>query len=757
MYEIDVIGNEIIIKGGKTVKLPIKNLRLNDGKQLGNDGNKDTFIIDQQKVNYLDSVKDGTNANILKDLSIYPEAENEGYPTFPSDLKQIEKRMLESVKSYLNHTTWTKVKKGSLLSNPKEYNHCLWESGLGYETFLKNPNDVITIKTFGSFIDPLEKQNAKEVWPSNNSELVLTSSFLKLMGFGENSRIQAKTKGSTNFEYELKIGCGSSCNTGLGCIVTHNETHNYFKGNKFKNALTKGTGSINTQDKIKFIVIKEWGDKIQVLIYLMYYHLKSQDITVIMITCDMVVFMLCINLEIPCIYTGAYETPSNAKLLDDKKTSFYSILEFSPSKTPYADIVKRYNKINKDILKENEDFINLMKKLVNKPNTPIEIQGNKRVFKDVFYIAILKDLEDIQNEFKKSYSSINPPKKNTPDKKDEIPEIQKKIDDMKQNYTIEPMIRCKSKNGNLTIIMSKSYTSLKTKTDKPNIRKLLIKLGFDTKNINKIEKQSFYEIANKHFTFSSTTGGTSSNSRKRSRSRSESKSRNGNGSGSGSGSRKSRRSSRSSGNMDDSITILTDEEIDEFPQFYNEPILYSQDSYTQPDSSGFGDLLINENIDINAMFNATFSESFNKIYKSVIKYHKTNTFAYYASNDEDVFYDTLYSAVLYYSYLINGMTYNITPEFLKNILVKVLLFADDNIKIIKPAKLNVHKTIKNNKEEFFEKKIKAKRDLNFIRDYFNKKNVSRKNKTRLQEHERKQKRQGENPNLDWFYGKKTGV
>ena len=171
MYKAAVNGTNIEITSDLTVKktIPITSLYLNDGKHPVT---LEEFEIDQQKINYLDSIKDGTNVPTMQQLNIYPGA-GPSYPTFPGDLNNYKEKIDEVRASYLERTTWLKVKKGSVLDPPKKYSQCLWESGLGFDVFLDDPKNVETVKTFGSYIDPLEKQNAKIVWPERGGTVIL--------------------------------------------------------------------------------------------------------------------------------------------------------------------------------------------------------------------------------------------------------------------------------------------------------------------------------------------------------------------------------------------------------------------------------------------------------------------------------------------------------------------------------------------------------------------------------------------------------
>ena len=504
-FTADVVNNEIIINSsyGIPKKIPIDSLYLNNGTNVGT--NVDEFEKDQQKVNYLDSIKDGTNVITMQGLNIYPLAGSDMYPTFPNDLKSYETAIIKARSSYLKHTAWLKVKKGSVLDPGKNYSKCLWESGLGYNVFLNNPNDVDTVKTFGSYIDPLEKQSAKSVWPQIGSTITLTPMFMKMMGFGDQSYVTSRTVTNSTFNYTMNVGCGQDCGVSQNsCIIRHDASQIdpnlvYFAGNNQKKQFLKTSAS--TSEKVKTIVVKEWGDKIQVLIYLVYYHCLANTQTIVMTTCDMVVFMLCLNLSIPCIYTGAYNPPGSNQ---DPNKKYYSILEFAPSDTPFTDARNRLiSKIN-SIIAENESFMTAISNLTTDAgaNTRISVGDNMLTFKKEFYILILEDLVTIHSGLQiygqqliTSYNQYNEGNGSRM-----IPEIEFQIKFIQSTYIIVPFLKQKKgmtgASNILTILMTKSYTATKpVNNSKPSIKTYFTTNGMDESRAEKESKKSFYEIA----------------------------------------------------------------------------------------------------------------------------------------------------------------------------------------------------------------------------------------------------------------------
>ena len=81
-----------------------------------------------------------------------------------------------------------------------------------------------------------------------------------------------------------------------------------------------------------------------------------------MITCDKVVYTLCLMLGVKCIFTGGIEVNGIKN---------YSIRIFEPSANPKADAIERFEKSKEEIIKENESFINIINLLKKNPNQPI--------------------------------------------------------------------------------------------------------------------------------------------------------------------------------------------------------------------------------------------------------------------------------------------------------------------------------------------------------------------------------------------------
>ena len=504
-YIFDVVGDSLIIKGfGKDIPIKIEDVLLlnsilkefiplkipNRPSGLGADSNlrwsnidnfkkQELIEIIQQIINYLDTLKDSDKKyeGTLQGLALYPlENKNVAFPKYKAHLDFFEQEFLEARINQLSFTSWLKINKGDELfeKEKKDYGKVFWESGLGEDKFVKKGYDKII--TFGSFIDPLSKTDGKS-WPENGKSIEITEKVMKLFGFGE-SKIYAKTIGN-KYEYNVKIGCGIN-----NPYFIEKDIEKYSKGNAVKNSiLEKSSDKLKksgiTGEKIKLFMIKEWGDKLQVLIYFMYYHSNKGE-KPIMITCDLVVFVLCLTIKIPCIYTGAQPFDILKKKYPNFKIPTercYSILEYKPSETPLEDALYRFKQKMEILMKSNKQFINAIKSLTKQNYTTLEISGDRPIdIKREFFSGILKDIEKIQikfetiqnsfidnAEYKTTQSVRNTRNKNK--KNENIDEyikiIDNKIIELEKDFRLIPFIKQPRKNDktlSLNVSLKGYYT-----------------------------------------------------------------------------------------------------------------------------------------------------------------------------------------------------------------------------------------------------------------------------------------------------------
>ena len=503
-YTLDFVEDNIVIHDGNG-NFDTFNLNTLNPIVSGTTYNStDQLITDQQKWNFLDAIKDGINKYLLTALKIYPKAADiYNTPNSMDTLHAYENELLRRFSPNLVRRTWTKTKEKSKMNYVRLHSY-LWESGLGYKTFIEiigEPAETSTnsIITFGSYIDPLSKPGT--VWPPVNDTIILTSSLMKHTGFGESS-IRARTIYGGGFDYMMNINCGEGCTEPNSCNVEYNgqggqrsdPNHRLFAGNNEKNRMLKEQLA-NTALKTKTTVMKGWGDKIQVLIYFMYYHnQKKLGRDTRMITADMVVYSLCITLNIPCIYTGLYDRPVTIPTHDLAigSSSLYSIVEFNPGTR--EEIVKQtyLNKMQK-VYAENEETIASMRQLLEYPDTPIYIQGMAETFPSIFYEDVIEDMLSINNNLHQRFVQV---RSNQQIIEILVNNIDKEIALIDLNFLIIPII--KQRGGKLIMLLGKSYLLDKI-PNKPAVQRRNI--------INFSNNDTFYRIGREYKRLAIRTGG----------------------------------------------------------------------------------------------------------------------------------------------------------------------------------------------------------------------------------------------------------
>mgnify|MGYP000176613634 CR=1 FL=1 len=431
----------------------------------GNNANVGDFITmktEQQMLNYLDSIKDGANANTLQSLQIYPLVPFADPPTYPGVLKQIEDTIERAYSESISNITWTKMKKKQELNSPLPINNIFRDCGLAATVFIQPKFNLFN--TFAQYIDPATRGPPTAVWPDKNQSITFTENFMELFGL-ENSSLSSTTKNTNNFAYNIKSNGESFSYFGSG----NDPNLPYFSGNTNKNSMLKKS-STPTDEKKALISLKEWGDKMQVLFLFVWKHVNpGQSYT--MITCDKVVYTLCLMLQVKCVFTGAIE---------DKGIKKYSIQIFEPSENPIKDAIERFNKTKTEINADNNSFINIIKWLTENPDQPIYIDGvnDPLTFKQGFYDNILKDLQDIQEQLK-SVPVLN---ETTPNL--DVFGIESNKKKLKETYLFIPFI--KLNKGKLKITRTTKYT--KTQIEKPSFETQIEKPSFDN------NKKAFYYI-----------------------------------------------------------------------------------------------------------------------------------------------------------------------------------------------------------------------------------------------------------------------
>jgi hypothetical protein len=426
--------NNITITGGKTIDITQFRSIVNPIKSV----NYTSMKTEQQILNYLDSIKDGTNAAILQQLNMYPLSwQNGNIPSFPNDLHMYEDNIKSVLQPYITNITWTKLHKKQALNPPLPIKNIFRDCGIGADVFIA-PGFTL-FSTIATYIDPALRSAPDEVWPSAKNSISFTKDFMDLFGF-EDSSLTSKTVNKNRFNYDIITNGIHYNNNG----ITPDQNLNLFSGNTNKKKSLKGSGTPK-QEKMALISLKEWGDKMQVIMLFIWANMNAnKDKTYTMITCDKVVYTLCLLLSVRCIFTGQITEGTSRK---------YSIEIYEPSEDPVKDAIKRCNQTIKDIITENESFISMIKLLQQNPKQSIYIDGltDPITIKKQFYTNVYEDISIIQSNLKRIPKLTRVGIVST-----DIPTIEGYTKQIQQKYLLIHFI--KKIRGNIKLLRSTNYT-----------------------------------------------------------------------------------------------------------------------------------------------------------------------------------------------------------------------------------------------------------------------------------------------------------
>jgi hypothetical protein len=402
------------------------------------------FVVEQQTINFLDTVKDGGGSRPfminLNQLEMYgkhvPLSHLGG---ISSALTNLEEATFEhaTIKPYFYDRSWTKgQKKNNKLNPPLPFKNIFYDVGLAPESYIVKPFDIIN--TFGKYMDPSKAgDSSTKYWPPKDKTLVFDASFMDLFGFQNSSISATKKQENKKWNYNLKAdGLDYSWD---GMMTDPNS--NLFAGNASKNTILKQSGQ--RELKKSLLMLKEWGDKFQVLTAFVWSSLNKDTYAVV--TNDKVVALLCTILKLNCIQYVEKQVKGEPKK--------YTIKVYESSMTPNTDAAKRYNSTRKEIIAHNKDYIKLIRQLSNNPTEPIEFPSHG-VWKDLpksFYEAVLVDLENINNNM----FTNNPPKPENETESADV--IEGDIKNMRSEFSFIHFIRKIA--GQMKMLGMKNYTS----------------------------------------------------------------------------------------------------------------------------------------------------------------------------------------------------------------------------------------------------------------------------------------------------------
>ena len=265
------------------------------------------------------------------------------------------------------------------------YSTFQYDSGFRH-IFIDNP---ICVGTAGTGIDPANKPKSDEFWPdANNTEIKFTTAYCERVGLPDDFELSVTTIDSNvaNPKVNIKLSCNylasitpitpplknvqglphridqdisiSAKKLNAGNIVK------YLAGNKSKNQKISNSSTSNL-DIFLYLLFKELGDYLQILLYIVYSlcrrdenSVSAPDWRTILITTDFVVYKRVVDFEEEVLHSGVRDgvTSGGAKFWYNCPTPF----SFGNIKKQ----IKNYNiNLFTDILTHNILTMNYLKKI----------------------------------------------------------------------------------------------------------------------------------------------------------------------------------------------------------------------------------------------------------------------------------------------------------------------------------------------------------------------------------------------------------
>ena len=344
-----------------------------------------SFDTLNSSINHADSVKDKTSQASLAGLGLYQST-----PFTLQELKTMTHNIIDTCKQNgtITRQLFTKDKKGD--NSVKDHYKGLlfdigFDSGLGLENYLHKEQFKIC-ETFGKYIDPTTFRDANTCFPEQGSRIVITPTTFNLLGY-ENCAVDFATRvGQDKYTYDIVIGGKRMVNNTIIPKKSDANIKTIFVGNTAK----KGIANTDTLNKIAAVVGKSLGDKLQVFILFIKSKLESSSRITSISTCDEIVLLFCILLELPCFYT-AREDAKGQKLKE--------VLYFNPDNTNPTKAKEKFKNEKKIVIKGYDDLIRMLRPL--NETSVVYVSGDEtkpRSYPKAFFEGLVQDLEFLKRE-----------------------------------------------------------------------------------------------------------------------------------------------------------------------------------------------------------------------------------------------------------------------------------------------------------------------------------------------------------------------
>lgn len=387
--------------------------------------NDNSFTEFQRKVRILDMMKDGkTNTPSVPQPTICQLMNADPCFTY-DDLHTIEHNMATYFTHRIKKTTWLSsnemASKLIKLTTRKAYK----ESGISPENVILEPQYQSNIAS--EIIDPFKRTYKPSTtvvrFPSNGVSFDLDQTFLDFFGFSE-CTLQSTRTGNAAHTYTIGLGLdatGHIFTIGAAADKAPINKWNWFEGNSAKNKFIMNP-SADDVVKRALLNVKEMGDVLQVLIMFITKAIYP-DGKHTMVTCDNVVYILCMQLGLDCIWY--YHKPS----------ADHSVYYFKSDYT-IQNAIDEWNHAKATLIEYNDTMIQAIESFIDRPSIQIKsitVSPNFNLCKS-FYDAIIADMKAINqklNELTIESYQLNEQKF--------IENVGEKVAEMKKNFTIKSL------------------------------------------------------------------------------------------------------------------------------------------------------------------------------------------------------------------------------------------------------------------------------------------------------------------------------
>ena len=445
--------------------------------------------------------------------------------SYKTHLEYFEKTILNDVKKNLKSTPWIKNTQSQAQQLKYSYTKSLWDCGRSPKSYIHQNNNpsqpTIVLSTFAGYMDPLEKDSKKtemSPYPEGRFEYTLDENDMTLLGFegctmkvgGQYDKVFnnwdqvgftftfetpllgtitiTRPEGLTpqqpnsNIPNPITITITKDGNTYPYPPITINGitvppfdyiTDLVLGNNNIAEALKKIGG--NLELKLTYILIKLLGDWGQVIFYFIIKKLNPDE-SIIMTTCDMVVYCLCITLELECIYSAKNNNfPSDIRQSGSKDLVLYKPIDYSPAQAAFVNFRKKLQ----EIYIHNQNLAQTIKAL-----NDIYLQYEGSPFEPVEFIdGVVEDIIEINLQFftevRKHGIDLKPGDQITPrrladDYDPYDPALYStKAKELKHSYECSSIFIFKGKGKrtrNLTVRANRTSYTLAKNQPKPNLK-----------------------------------------------------------------------------------------------------------------------------------------------------------------------------------------------------------------------------------------------------------------------------------------------